>query len=163
MRQGHTESGPLESLAQANRCACSSGSAYFHSCDSRAAYLRSECFLGAKPMGVRALGESQRSRWASDSQQACCLWLRAPSWKWMSREPQQARPESGSLLLEGSPSALRFQCSLRTECSWSLGVFTRAWSTGSGGPGSGCSIVTSPKYLPLVAKLSFPGAQCCPV
>ena len=53
-------------------------------------YLLSECFLGAKPMGVQALEESQRSRWASGSQQACCLWLRAPSWKWMSCERASA-------------------------------------------------------------------------
>lgn len=78
--------GELESLTQANRRACSSRAVYFYSCDSRAAYLLSKCFLGTKPMGVRALGESQRSRWASGSQQACCLWLRAPSWKWMSCE-----------------------------------------------------------------------------
>lgn len=32
-----------------------------------------------KPMGDEGLEESHQSRWASNSQEACCLWPRAPA------------------------------------------------------------------------------------
>lgn len=79
--------GPLESLTQANRRVhAPPGLCISTAATQELLYLLFKYFLGTKPMGVRALGESQRSRWASGSQQACCLWLRAPSWKWMSCE-----------------------------------------------------------------------------
>lgn len=52
------------SLTQAHRCARTSGSVYFYSCISRAAYLLCKRFFGLSPMGAQALGESHQIRWA---------------------------------------------------------------------------------------------------